>query len=608
MAKLGQAQGRRKVMDDLFNTSEVLDKVLTALSTTITGLESDLKEMKKGTKEYEATQKRINDLKEKEQKKQEEYNKKQGMLNSAFGANLDEIKSINDKAIQATEGMEMVSKAFGDNGKDASIAITSYTDQIEKSVKKGSDLTDAQQSVLTEVGSMFENVGKLGTDEFKAFDAQAVAKKREEIVKQGGTQDDLDAFDIAAKASSAATTTNTLMDDVVGKTMDFGKSIQDTIGKIPLVGGVLSGVMGEQLKIIGADLKKNLTAQLMSGKLSAAGIGKAFRGTIPAIRAMGSALMTATGGLTLLLGLLAAAAVALVGLATKARDFASAQGIAFTQSVKLQGQLMTASAGLIGTNLKSKDIAGEMIDAFGTLEQVNAGNIVRIGQLSTRFGVATKDIIGFQKAFTDVTGASVDVANDVVRAVGSMATGAGVAAGKVIADIAGNMEAFARFSQDGASGMAKAAIEAAKIGSSLGEVVKVADSLLNFEQSITSEFEAQVLTGKNLNLERARAAALQGDFATLTAEIQQQVGGLGNLQAMNVIQKDAIAGALGLSVSELTKIARGEAIEDEESPELKEQKRTNQILIDGFTGNKEALDNIGKKSSESSGGMFGDFL
>jgi len=83
---------------------------------------------------------------------------------------------------------------------------------------------------------------------------------------------------------------------------------------------------------------------------------------------------------------------------------------------------------------------------------------------------------------------------------------------------------------------------------------------------------------------------------------------LGNLQAMNVIQKDAIAGALGLSVSELTKIARGEATDDEDSPELKEQKRTNQILIDGFTGNKESLDNLGKKSADSSGGMFGDFL
>ena len=228
--------------------------------------------------------------------------------------------------------------------------------------------------------------------------------------------------------------------------------------------------------------------------------------------------------------------------------------------------------------------------------------------MSTRFGVATDDLIKFQKGFSDVTGASMDVANDVVRAVGSLASGAGVAAGAVIKDISSNMEAFARYSTEGAMGMAKAAVEAAKVGSSLDEVVKMADALLNFESSITAEFEAQVLTGKALNLQRAREAALQGDMSTMIAEVQNQVGGLGNLQAMNVIQKDSIAAALGISVAELTKIARGEATEDEDSPELKEQKLTNKILIEGFTGNKESLDNLGKKSADSSGGMFGDFL
>jgi len=598
---------RRKLMDNMFNYSDKLDKTLTALGVAISDVGGDLAKMTKGSKEYIATQSKLEDLNKKQEKKLIEFNKVQGNLNEKYGANLDQIKLVNDKAIKMQDGLDVVANAFGEKGNDAAIQLERYTDTIEDAALAGKDLTDAQSATLDEIGTMLGNIAKVGTEDFKAFDAQAVAKKREEIEKKGSAKD-LAAFDVVADAEQAADRTNKLIGDTVDKTMQFGKSIQDTIGKIPLVGGILSDVMGEQLKIIGATLRKNLVKQLVAGKLTVGGIGRAFKATLLPIRAMGSALMTATGGLTLLLGLLAAAAVALVGLAKKARDYATDQGIAFSQSVKLQGSIMAAKAKMIGLDMDAGKIAGEMIEAFGTLDRVNSGNIAQIGKLSRRFGVGTNDLITFQKAFTDVTGASVDVANDVVRAVGSMATGAGVAAGKVIADIAGNMEAFARFSQDGASGMAKAAIEAAKIGSSLGEVVKVADSLLNFEQSITSEFEAQVLTGKNLNLERARAAALQGDFATLTAEIQQQVGGLGNLQAMNVIQKDAIAGALGLSVSELTKIARGEATEDEDSPELKEQKRTNQILIDGFTGNKEALDNIGKKSSESSGGMFGDFL
>ncbi len=38
------------------------------------------------------------------------------------------------------------------------------------------------------------------------------------------------------------------------------------------------------------------------------------------------------------------------------------------------------------------------------------------------------------------------------------------------------------------------------------------ESLLNFETSIENELKAELITGKQLNLERARAAALTGDF------------------------------------------------------------------------------------------------
>ena len=38
----------------------------------------------------------------------------------------------------------------------------------------------------------------------------------------------------------------------------------------------------------------------------------------------------------------------------------------------------------------------------------------------------------------------------------------------------------------------------------LEQVAKAGDALLNFEQSINAELEAELLTGKQLNLERAR--------------------------------------------------------------------------------------------------------
>ena len=43
----------------------------------------------------------------------------------------------------------------------------------------------------------------------------------------------------------------------------------------------------------------------------------------------------------------------------------------------------------------------------------------------------------------------------------------------------------------------------------------IASSLMDFESSIKNELEAELLLGKNLNLEKARQAALNNDLSTL---------------------------------------------------------------------------------------------
>ena len=502
--------------------------------------------------------------------------------------------------------MDMVANAFGEKGENLSAAIEDYAGDIEVAASAGKDITDAQSATLDEIATMMDNISKVGTEDFKGFDAQATAKARQGLKDKNASDSDLDAFDMTAKGAQAADRTNELIGDTVDKTMKFGKSISDTLGKIPLVGGTLSKTMNKQLKIVGGELRKNLVKQIAAGNISVKGMKTAFRATIPAIRAMGASLMAATGGLTLILGLLAAAAVALVGLATKARDFAKEQGVAFSQSVKLQGSIMKANIQLIGTGQDASKIAGEMIETFGRLDGINANNIKNIGRLATRFGTSTKDIIGFQKAFGDLTGASADQANDVVRSVGQLATGAGVAAGKVIADISSNMESFAKFSTMGAEGLAQAAVEAAKVGGSLSVTMKAAESLLSFESSLTAEYEAQVLTGKTLNLERARQLALEGDIGKLTTEISKQIGSVGDIGKMNAIAKQSLADSIGISVGDLLKISRGEAAEVGETQEDL-QRKTNDILTAGFQGNKDELTKLNSKPGNGDSGMYDEF-
>ena len=67
----------------------------------------------------------------------------------------------------------------------------------------------------------------------------------------------------------------------------------------------------------------------------------------------------------------------------------------------------------------------------------------------------------------------------------------------------------------------------------LSQVDAIADSLLNFEQSIANELEAELLLGKNINLEKARQAALNNDLATVAKEIAEQAGTSAEFAAMN---------------------------------------------------------------------------
>ena len=100
-------------------------------------------------------------------------------------------------------------------------------------------------------------------------------------------------------------------------------------------------------------------------------------------------------------------------------------------------------------------------------------------------------------------------------------------------------------------GLAKAVATAKSLGIEMNTVANAAGQMLDFESSIAAEMEAELLIGRDLNLDRARAAALSGDQATLMQELVREAGSLEQLQSMNVIQQDALAAALGMSSDEL---------------------------------------------------------
>jgi hypothetical protein len=101
--------------------------------------------------------------------------------------------------------------------------------------------------------------------------------------------------------------------------------------------------------------------------------------------------------------------------------------------------------------------------------------------------------------------------------------------------------------------LGKAVVQAQKLGMTLEQTKNISKQLLNFEDSIAAELEAELLTGIDLNLEKARYLALQGDSAGAAQELMKNLGpnGLLKFQKMNTIQQESIARALGMGVDEL---------------------------------------------------------
>jgi hypothetical protein len=104
--------------------------------------------------------------------------------------------------------------------------------------------------------------------------------------------------------------------------------------------------------------------------------------------------------------------------------------------------------------------------------------------------------------------------------------------------------------------IAEAIVQAKAFGMTLDQVNKSGDYLLNWESSIESELKAELITGKQINLERARAAALVGDQVTLTEEIAKNIGTSVEFTKMNRIAQKSLAESVGLTTDELAESLR----------------------------------------------------
>ena len=186
----------------------------------------------------------------------------------------------------------------------------------------------------------------------------------------------------------------------------------------------------------------------------------------------------------------------------------------------------------------------------------NPSDIAEVGELTKGMGLASKEAANLAK-LSKVSGTN--LADNTKAIEGSFKSfvqtnRTALNFGDVLKDVGNVSEAVSMSLGSNPEKIAKAAMEAKKFGLSLEQADKIANSLLDFESSISAELEAELLTGKDLNLEKARSAALNNDLATVSKEIGKNAEVNAAFSSGNRIQQESIAKALGMSRDEMAKM------------------------------------------------------
>ena len=253
--------------------------------------------------------------------------------------------------------------------------------------------------------------------------------------------------------------------------------------------------------------------------------------------------------------------IAAVGaFALKIKEVRQELGTTVVQSTRLAGNMSLAAASATafgGSAEQAQAAVTSLVDEFGSLDVVSARVSAQLGSITGQFGLSGDNAGQLLKQMQAINGASIETNLNLIGSVGELARAARVAPAKVLNDIASDTESFALFARDGGRNIARAAIQAAKLGINMGKVASIAESLLDFETSIEKQMEASVLLGRQLNLDKARELALTGDLESLQRELVRQVGTQAEFQALNFIQRKALADAIGVSAADLGKLVAG---------------------------------------------------
>lgn len=243
-----------------------------------------------------------------------------------------------------------------------------------------------------------------------------------------------------------------------------------------------------------------------------------------------------------------------------AADFRKNMGFVRDDTYDLEYKVRQTYFALANTGVAAKDLYEsfqEISKAIGTSQATTMDMAKDMSLMSVSLGVAQTTSAEFSKTMGMMARNTMDSQKNMGMFVSRLSAAAGTNLNEVMSDVVAATKTSYQFLIKNPLALAKAAVEAKRMGTSITEAAKSAQSLINFTESVKAEMEASVLLGESINLQRARELSYRKDLAGLNKEILE-LATKARFEDLDPFQQEAVAKALGKSADELGKMLQAD--------------------------------------------------
>ena len=237
-------------------------------------------------------------------------------------------------------------------------------------------------------------------------------------------------------------------------------------------------------------------------------------------------------------------------------DFAKSMNVTYSEALKVKEEMSSIAVSSNDISLTSTRLMETLSfvgKQLGMNAQLNKEDLVTMTKLREKAGFTNEELMGTLSLSLANGKSFKSNANSIVEATKNVNKQKGLFLNTkdILKEISNVSAAVTLSLGKNPSAIGKTVATAKALGIELSKLESIAESLLNFESSIEAELSAELLIGRNINLEQARLLALNNDIAGMAEEISRQFGTAADFTNMNRIQQEAIAKAVGMSRDDL---------------------------------------------------------